>query len=117
MISVILPTYNRADWLPQSIRSIMEQDYRNWELIIVDDCSSDTTGDVVREFMEQDGRIKYIGRNDNQVKIRGFRVELEEIEKQLLNCPDVTKAVVYPVENNNLTKSLVAFIETKRPSI
>ena len=68
MISVILPTYNRADWLPQSIRSIMEQDYRNWELIIVDDCSSDNTGDVVREFMEQDGRIKYI-RNEVNKKL------------------------------------------------
>ena len=72
------------------------------------------TGDV--GYWDKDGRIKYIGRNDNQVKIRGFRVELEEIEKQLLNCPDVTKAVVYPVENSNLTKSLVAFIETKRPN-
>ena len=69
------------------------------------------TGDV--GYWDTDGRIKYIGRNDNQVKIRGFRIELEEIEKQLLNCPDVTKAVVFSVENTNLTKSLVGFIETK----
>lgn len=70
------------------------------------------TGDV--GYWDTDGRIKYIGRNDNQVKIRGFRIELEEIEKQLLNCPDITKAVVFSVENTNLTKSLVGFIETKR---
>ena len=70
------------------------------------------TGDV--GYWDTDGRIKYIGRNDNQVKIRGFRIELEEIEKQLLNCPDVTKAVVLSVENTNMTKSLVGFIETKR---
>lgn len=72
------------------------------------------SGDV--GYWDIDGRIKYIGRNDNQVKIRGFRVELEEIEKQLLACEHVTKAVVIPVENSNLTKSLVAFIETKKPN-
>ncbi len=70
------------------------------------------SGDV--GYFDQDGRIKYIGRNDNQVKIRGFRVELEEIEKELLKCQDVSKAVVFPIENNNYTKSLIGFIETQR---
>ena len=59
----------------------------------------------------QDGRIHYVGRNDNQVKIRGFRIELDEIQKQILNCDDVKKAIVVPVENSNFTKSLVAFFE------
>lgn len=63
------------------------------------------------------GRIKYIGRNDNQVKIRGFRIELDEIQKQILNCDNVTKAVVVPVENQNFTKSLVAFFEASIPNI
>lgn len=72
------------------------------------------SGDV--GYWQKDGRIKYIGRNDHQVKIRGFRVELEEIEKELLNCEKVSKAVVFPVENSNLTKSLVAFIETDEPN-
>lgn len=70
------------------------------------------TGDV--GYWDLDGRIKYIGRNDNQVKIRGFRIELEEIEKELLKCEDVTKAVVFPIENTNYTKTLIGFIETKR---
>lgn len=65
-------------------------------------------------YWNYDGRIKYIGRNDNQVKIRGFRIELEEIEKELLACKYVTKAVVMPIENNNYTKSLVGFIETSK---
>ena len=63
------------------------------------------------------GKIKYIGRNDNQVKIRGFRIELDEIQKQILNCENVKKAVVVPVENSNLTKSLVAFFEATIPNI
>ena len=64
-----------------------------------------------------DGRICYIGRNDNQIKIRGFRIELDEIQKQILNCEHVKKAVVVPVDNNNFTKSLVAFFEADKPDI
>ena len=53
MISVILPTYNRAKWLSQSIESIIAQDYKDWELIVVDDASSDNTGEIVKEFMKK----------------------------------------------------------------
>lgn len=70
------------------------------------------SGDV--GYFDVDGRIKYMGRNDNQVKIRGFRIETEEIEKQLLNCDGVTKAIVFPVEDQNYTKKLVGFIETQK---
>lgn len=64
-----------------------------------------------------DGRIRYIGRNDNQIKIRGFRIELDEIQKQILNCEYVRKAIVVPVDNNNFTKSLVAFFEADKPDL
>ena len=67
-------------------------------------------------FFATDGRIGYIGRNDNQVKIRGFRVEIGEIEKEILACGKITKVLVLPVENKNMTKSLVGFIETKEPN-
>jgi len=70
------------------------------------------TGDV--GYIGLDGRIKYIGRNDNQVKIRGFRIEIEEIEKELLKCKDVTKAVVFPIEDENYTKKIIGFIETNK---
>ena len=70
------------------------------------------TGDVA--YWQLDGRIKYIGRNDNQVKIRGFRIELGEIEKELLACEGVSKAIVFPIENSNFTKTLIGFIETKK---
>ena len=70
------------------------------------------SGDI--GFFDVDGRVKYIGRNDNQVKIRGFRIEIEEIEKQLLNCEGVTKAIVFPIEDQNYTKKLVGFIETQK---
>lgn len=67
-------------------------------------------------FYDTDGRIGYIGRNDNQVKIRGFRVEIGEIEKEILACGNVSKVLVLPIENKNFTKSLVGFIETTIPN-
>lgn len=57
--SVILPTYNRAHFLSKAIRSVINQSYENWELIIVDDGSTDNTQRVVSEFQINDSRIKY----------------------------------------------------------
>jgi glycosyltransferase involved in cell wall biosynthesis len=58
LVSVILPTYNRAGLLPRSVRSVLNQTYPNFELIIVDDCSTDNTKAVVGGF--RDKRIKYL---------------------------------------------------------
>ena len=60
LVSVIIPTYNRANILSQAILSVISQSYQNWELIIVDDGSTDNTKNVVEEFTKSDKRIKYI---------------------------------------------------------
>lgn len=59
LISVILPTYNRAHLLPTAIESVMEQTYHNWELIIIDDGSTDNTGLVAGRYVKGDSRIRY----------------------------------------------------------
>lgn len=56
-VSIIIPTYNRADFLAKAIRSVIAQTYPDWELIIWNDGSTDNTEAVVRTF--QDGRIQY----------------------------------------------------------
>lgn len=66
MISVIMPTYNRAYVLNNAIDSVLGQTYDDWELIVVDDCSSDDTGNVVRKYMQRDSRIKYIRQEKNK---------------------------------------------------
>ncbi|MBI4683838.1 MAG: glycosyltransferase family 2 protein [Nitrospirae bacterium] len=59
LVSVIIPTYNRADFLPQTIQSILNQTYQDWELIVVDDGSKDITEDIVDGFKAKDRKIEY----------------------------------------------------------
>ena len=63
-VSIIIPTYNRAYCIERSIRSVLEQTYREFELLIVDDGSSDNTRDVVNSI--EDERIRYIQMPDNK---------------------------------------------------
>ncbi len=49
-ISVLIPTFNYARFLPQAIESVLAQEFRDFELLIVDDCSTDDTAKVVQLF-------------------------------------------------------------------
>ena len=64
-ISVILPTFERAHLLPRSIGSVLAQTFSDWELIVIDDGSTDNTAQVVQAWAKQTPRIRYI-RQDNQ---------------------------------------------------
>lgn len=57
LVSIITPTYNCAPYIGDTIKSVLAQTYSNWEMIIVDDCSSDNTKEIVESF--NDERIKY----------------------------------------------------------
>lgn len=57
-ISIVIPTYNRAHLLGRAISSVQKQSFTNWELIVVDDGSTDTTEDSIKTYL-QDTRIKY----------------------------------------------------------
>ena len=66
VVSVLLPTYNRAHLLPDVIASILGQDFDDLELIIVDDGSTDETTSVVQEIRERDGRLHYVRLPENR---------------------------------------------------
>ena len=59
LISIITPTYNCERFIGETIESVLKQSYKNWEMIIVDDCSTDNTYDVVKKYADNDSRIKY----------------------------------------------------------
>ena len=65
MISVIMPVYNGEKYLKQSIESVIQQTYKDWELIIVNDCSTDKSRDIMQSYADADRRIRIVdyGRN------------------------------------------------------
>lgn len=58
LISVITPSYNSEKFIGETIESVLNQTYRNWEMVIVDDCSTDNTVSIVEKYTELDDRIK-----------------------------------------------------------
>jgi hypothetical protein len=63
-VSVVIPAYGGADFLAEAVQSVLDQTYTHLELIVVDDASPDSTGDVIRQFA--DPRLKYILHETNQ---------------------------------------------------
>lgn len=64
-ISVIMPCYNSKKYLAKSIGSILDQTYRNFEFIIIDDCSTDGSDLIIKEFQKKDNRIVYLKNEKN----------------------------------------------------
>jgi len=60
LVSIITPAYKVASVIGETIESVRAQSYRNWELLIADDCSPDGTREIVREWVKRDSRIKLI---------------------------------------------------------
>jgi glycosyltransferase involved in cell wall biosynthesis len=66
-ISIILPTYNRHDMIKNAIQSVIAQTVSDWELLVVDDGSTDATKEVVTAFAESDSRINYMYKENGGV--------------------------------------------------
>jgi len=60
MISVIIPTYNRATLLPRAIESVLNQSYQDFELLVIDDGSTDNTKEIVASYTQKDTRVQYV---------------------------------------------------------
>ncbi len=63
LVSIITPSYNCAKYIGETIQSVLNQTYTNWEMLIVDDCSTDNTEEVVKSF--GDHRIRYLRNEKN----------------------------------------------------
>ncbi len=59
LVSIITPAYNCDKYVSKTVESVISQTYINWEMIIVDDCSTDQTSKIIKEYSDFDSRIKY----------------------------------------------------------
>ena len=71
--SIIIPTYNRAHLISETLDSILNQTFENFKLIIADDCSTDGSAEICKEYTAKDKRIHYI-RNKENKGISAFKI-------------------------------------------
>ena len=77
-ISVIMPTYNSESFLRESIDSILNQTFKDFELIVIDDCSTDSSLKIIKEYKRKDNRIFFL-KNDknlghNKTRNKGLKI-------------------------------------------
>lgn len=88
LVSVLLPTHNRADLLPRAVNSVLAQTYKNIEILIVDDGSTDNTEQVVRSLMEQEPRIRYFRQPAAKGACAARNVALREARGKFITALD-----------------------------
>ncbi|AEW86462.1 glycosyltransferase family 2 protein [Flavobacterium columnare NBRC 100251 = ATCC 23463] len=78
LVSIITPTYNSERYIAETIRSVQSQTYTNWEMLIVDDGSSDKTVETILNFMDKDNRISLtrLAKNSGASKARNEVIKL-----------------------------------------
>lgn len=76
-VSIITPIYNSEKFLRATIESVLNQTYKNWELILVDDCSTDKSNKIIDEYINNDERIKYylLEKNSGAAVARNYALE------------------------------------------
>ena len=78
MVSIITPAYNSEKYIAETILSVLAQSYQNWEMIIIDDSSTDKTAEIISSFQEKDSRIKYIYNSTNKGSAYSRNVALQK---------------------------------------
>lgn len=66
LISIIMPAYNAEKYIDESIMSVINQTWKNWELLIIDDCSTDSTKKIINKYTSLDTRIRLLSNTNNQ---------------------------------------------------
>lgn len=107
LVSVVLPVYNGEKYLSESIESVLQQTYKNWELILVDDGSTDKTAEIAKHFSQMDSRVRY-EKNPENLKLprslnRGFSLAngdyLTWTSDDNLFYPQALEIMVETIEN------------------
>ena len=113
LVSIIIPTYNRAHLISETLDSVLAQTYQNWECIIVDDGSSDHTDEVVGAYVEKDTRFKYYHRPEehlpggNGARNYGFKMSRGEYI-QWFDSDDLMVAELLFFQTKNLISRKVS---------
>lgn len=114
LVSIITPVYNKERYLAQTIDSIRAQTFENWELLLIDDCSTDRSAEIIETYRQKDPRIRYeklaqnggaaVARNEALARAKGRFVAFldaddlwkpEKLKKQLVFMHDKGTGFTY----------------------
>ncbi len=88
LVSIITPVYNSEEFLSETIKSIQNQTYKNWRLLLVDDCSKDNSSEIIKSFRKEDARIKYIKLEKNSGAAVSRNVGIKNAEGRFIAFVD-----------------------------
>ena len=77
-ISIITPSYNSLRFIGETIRSVQSQSYKNWEMLIVDDASTDHSAVKIKEMIEGDSRIRLLSLEENMGAAKARNIAIKE---------------------------------------
>jgi glycosyltransferase involved in cell wall biosynthesis len=122
LISIIIPTFNRGDLIGQTLNSIINQNYTNWECLIVDDGSIDSTKELMAKYTETDKRFQYHLRPSNRIKgansCRNYGFELSKgdyikwFDSDDIMHPDFLERQIEMLSKNEDLSFCASFSET-----
>lgn len=111
LVSIITPAYKAEKYIMDCIRSVQNQTYENWEMIIVNDKSPDSTEELIKEAAEMDGRIRLISLSQNQGVVNARNTAIQAAKGQYIAFLD-SDDVWFP---EKLKKQIVSMEENKWP--
>lgn len=90
LVSIIVPVYNVENFIEETMDCVLAQTYRNWELLLVEDCSTDSTAALIRQYMERtsDPRIRLISQPSNMGAARARNRGLKEAKGRYISYLD-----------------------------
>lgn len=112
LVSIITPLYNKEKYIEKTIQSVQAQTYTEWEMIIVDDCSSDAGAEIVKRYSEADSRIRYYKNETNMgaARSRNRAVELAKGHYiAFLDADDLWKAEKLETQISYMEQEKCAF--------
>jgi glycosyltransferase involved in cell wall biosynthesis len=110
-LSVLIPTYNYARFLPEAIESVLAQDCPDFELLIADDCSGDNTAEVVRPYCARDSRVQFVAHPANLGMVNNWNYCLEQARGEYIKFLFADDKLCHP----QALSKLVALLQ-KNPS-
>ena len=108
LVSIVTPTFNSEKFISETIQSVQKQTHENWEMIVVDDGSSDSTIEIVKEIAKRDSRIKFYPQKENIGPAKARNVGIDKVKGKYMTFLDADD-IWFP---NFIEKSIKTIAET-----